>query len=257
MTVTSDELARVRGISHGFFGRAGGVSSGIYTSLNCGLGSHDDKNCVEENRSRVAARVGVGSKSLMSLYQEHGSDVVTFTEPLAPGVRLRADGAVTATRGIALGILTADCAPVLFADISGKVVGACHAGWRGALSGITDMTVAAMESLGANRRDIVAVIGPTIAQASYEVGAEFRSAFVETDASNARFFAEGRSEDKFQFNLPGYLTDRLQGLGLGQVENLDLDTAVPASPYFSYRRTTLTGGGDYGRQMSVIAIPKD
>lgn len=257
MTFSSPELARIGGISHAFFGREGGVSEGIYASLNCGIGSQDEPARVQENRRRAAAQLGVEGKSLSSLYQVHGTEVLTLTAPLPLENRPKADGAVTNVPGLAIGILTADCAPVLFADQRRKVVGACHAGWRGALGGITDQTVRAMEAIGANRADIVAAIGPTIGQSSYEVGTEFLAAFIAADAGNSQFFAPGKRPEKHQFDLPGYLHARLTALGLAVVEDLAADTAPEASPFFSFRRTTLGGGGDYGRQISAIAIRKE
>ncbi|MCW5770954.1 MAG: peptidoglycan editing factor PgeF [Rhodospirillaceae bacterium] len=238
------------GIRHGFFGRQGGVSGGIYGSLNCGPGSADAPDAVRENRARVARTLG--ADHLLSLHQIHGVEVVTVTEPWSEN-RPRSDAMVTDRPGIALGTLAADCGPILFADAEAGVIGAAHAGWRGALAGVADATVAAMERLGAVRARIVAVLGPTIAQASYEVGAEFPAPFLAQDRDNARFFAPGVRPGKFQFDLPGYIVSRLARLGIAG-EWLGHDTCSAPDTYFSYRRTTLAGGGDYGRNVSAIVL---
>ncbi|WP_298727076.1 peptidoglycan editing factor PgeF [uncultured Ferrovibrio sp.] len=241
------------GIPHGFFTRQGGVSTGIYQSLNCGPGSSDDAAAVQENRRRVAATLGA-SAGLVSLYQVHGRDVVVVDDGYDLSVRPKADGMVTTRRRIALGILSADCAPVLFADREANVIGACHAGWRGALAGITDATIEAMEKLGARRDRIHAVIGPTIGQASYEVSDPFRAAFLEAEHGNSIFFAPGKREGHWQFDLPGYLMRRLSRAEVA-AENLALDTCSDAERFFSYRRATLAGEPDYGRQISAIMLP--
>jgi polyphenol oxidase len=249
--VTAVSLAHMR---HGFFTRCGGVSSGIYTSLNCGPGSADEPAAVQENRKRVAEALGAG-QGLVSLYQVHGRDVVVVGEDYdISGPRPKADGMVTTRRGIALGILTADCAPVLFADAEAGVIGACHAGWRGALAGVTDATVAAMERLGAARERIRAAIGPLIRQSSYEVSDSFRSGFLGAASANAAFFARGQREGHWQFDLPGYLMERLRQAKVA-AEDLELDTCADRVRFFSYRRTTLAGESDYGRQISAIVLP--
>lgn len=258
MSMSSDDIApltaaSLSGVRHGFFTRRGGVSRGIYASLNCGPGSADDGAAVQENR-RLVAEALEAKHGLASLYQVHGRDVVVVGEEHDFGGRPKADGMVTTRRGIALGILTADCAPVLFADEQAGVIGACHAGWRGALAGVTDSTIAAMERLGAKRGRIRAAIGPLIRQSSYEVSASFRDQFLEASAASARFFAPGRRDGHWQFDLPGYLMQRLLDSGVS-AEDLGLDTCSDATRFFSYRRMTLSGETDYGRQISAIALP--
>ncbi len=240
-------------VRHAFFTREGGVSEGIYASLNCGFGSCDDAARVAENRRRAMGRLGLGSDALSTLYQVHSATVVEIARPFAPGTAPRADAQVTATPGVALGILTADCAPVLFADEAAGVVGAAHAGWRGALSGVVEATVAAMERLGAARARIAAAIGPAIGRQSYEVGPEFRDAFFAADVANARFFDAGRA-DRFRFDLPAYVESRLMAAGLGSVARIDADTCAAPDRFFSYRRVTLEGSGDYGRALAAIAL---
>lgn len=246
-----DGMRAERGVAHGFFARTGGVSQGIYQGLNCGLGSDDDRTAVLENRRRAAERLGVAGDNLVTLYQVHSPDVVTVTEPWAPGDGPKADGMVTRTKGIALGVLAADCTPILFADAAAGVIGACHAGWKGALAGIAEATVAAMRREGAT--EIAAAIGPTIRQPSYEVGAEFRDAFTARDGGHGRWFAPGKAADKFQFDLPGFLTARLNEAGVTRIEDLAVCTYADAG-YFSYRRTTHRGEPDYGRNLSAIAL---
>lgn len=248
--ITATGLA---GLPHGFFTRRGGVSSGLYASLNCGPGSGDDPAAVQENRRRVAAHLQA-PLGLISLYQVHGRDVVTVDAGYDVAQRPKADGVVTTQRGIALGILSADCAPVLFADADAAVIGACHAGWRGALAGVTDATIAAMERLGGRRNRVRAVIGPCIGQASYEVSAPFREEFLKADAQNVRFFADGKRAGHWQFDLPRYLLQRLERMGV-EAENLVLDTCSDPDRFYSYRRMTLAGETDYGRQVSAIALP--
>lgn len=243
-------LAGLPGIAHGFFGRAGGVSEGLYASLNCGLGSRDRQASVAANRARAAAAIGIAPQNLLTLYQIHSPEVVTVREAWS-GQGPEADGMVTRTPGIALGVLAADCTPILFADAAAGVIGACHAGWKGALAGVAEATVAAMRREGA--RDIAAAIGPTIRQPSYEVGAEFRDAFTARDASHARWFAPGKAADKFQFDLPGFLTARLGEAGVTRIEDLAVCTYADGG-YFSYRRTTHRGEPDYGRNLSAIAL---
>lgn len=243
-------LAGLPGIAHGFFGRAGGVSEGLYASLNCGLGSRDRQASVAANRARAAAAIGIAPQNLLTLYQIHSPEVVTVREAWS-GQGPEADGMVTRSPGIALCVLAADCTPILFADAAAGVIGACHAGWKGALAGVAEATVAAMRREGA--RDIAAAIGPTIRQPSYEVGAEFRDAFTARDASHARWFAPGKAADKFQFDLPGFLTARLGEAGVTRIEDLAVCTYADGG-YFSYRRTTHRGEPDYGRNLSAIAL---
>jgi YfiH family protein len=259
MTVlVADALAPVTAaalsvLPHGFFTRRGGVSTGLYASLNCGPGSSDDAGAVQENRRRVAASLNA-AHGLVSLYQVHGRDVVTVGEDYDIAQRPKADGLVTRRRGIALGILSADCAPVLLADTEAGVIGACHAGWRGALAGVTDATIDAMIALGARRENIKAAIGPCIGQASYEVSAPFRDEFLAADAGNAAFFATGKRDGHWQFDLPAYLMQRLHLAGVA-ADNLALDTCSDPDRFFSYRRMTLLKEADYGRQVSAIALP--
>ena len=240
------------GIAHGFFTREGGHSTGIFASLNCGLGSGDEISLVQKNRTQVATSLSVAPTHLISAYQVHSADVMVVDGPLVE--RPKVDGLVTKTRGLALGVLTADCGPVLFADEKAGVIGACHAGWKGALTGITDSTVAAMEKLGAKRGDIVAVLGPTISQAAYEVGPEFPKPFLEADQANAHFFVPSVKSGHYMFDLPDYLTARMKVFGVGQVHDLALCTYFDEARFFSYRRATHRKETDYGRLISAIAL---
>jgi YfiH family protein len=249
----SELLARQHGIAHGFFGRTGGVSTGLYASLNCGLGSNDARANVLENRARVAELVGVRPAELLTLYQMHTPRVVTVTAPWDTDHQPQADGMVTTTRDLALGILAADCTPILFADVAAGVIGACHAGWKGALAGIAEATVDAMTALGADRTRIAAAIGPAIRQVSYEVGADFRDRFIAATSANAAWFVPGKAVDKFQFDLPGYLTHRLREAGIVRLDDCNADTFADPD-FFSYRRTTHRGEPDYGRNLSAIAL---
>ncbi len=239
------------GVAHGFLGRRGGASEGLHAGLNVGLGSDDAPEVVAENRRRAMDAVRPDA-TLVTLFQVHGAEVVTVTGPIADADRPRADALVTATPGLLLGILTADCAPVLFADRAAGVVGAAHAGWKGALAGVTDATIAAMEAIGADRTRIVAAIGPCIARASYEVDAGFGDRFTDSDPANDRFFADGRAGHA-QFDLEAYVAHRLASAGLARVELLGLDTYADNARFFSYRRATHRNEADYGRQISLIA----
>ncbi len=236
--ITSDDLP----VRHGFFTRKGGASSGVYAGLNCGTGSGDQAEIVAINRARVAEAMGVSPGSLVGVHQVHSADAVTVTGPT--DARPRADALATATPGVALSVLTADCQPVLFADPQAGVIGAAHAGWRGALDGVLEATLAAMEGLGADRGRIAAVIGPTISQAAYEVGPEFLESFLAEDAQNARFFAGGR-EGRYQFDLPGYSLARLRVAGVGAAVwtrhctyRDPSDSTATAAPPMPERRTT-------------------
>ena len=252
----SIEILRAKALGdvpHGFFGRAGGISTGLFASLNVGLGSSDDMAAVVENRWRVVEAL-LPDAALVTCYQVHSAHVVTVDAPIADDGRPQADALVTRTPGLLLGILTADCAPVLFADSKAGVVGAAHAGWKGALGGVTDATIAAMEALGANRANIVAAIGPCIAQASYEVSDAFLTPFIAQDASKRRFFAAGRAGHA-QFDLEAYVAHRLEAADIGTVERQRQDTLAQPERYFSYRRATLNAEIDYGRQISVIGLP--
>lgn len=250
MTITPVRAALLGGIPHGFLGRQGGVSSGVYASLNVGLGSNDDPALIAENRRRAAEAVLPGA-ALASCYQVHSADCVTVSAPLPDDARPHADALVTDRPGILLGILTADCGPVLFADREAGVIGAAHAGWKGAVGGVTDATIAAMEALGARRERIAAAVGPCIAQPSYEVDSNFRTRFSDEDAA---FFAPGRDADHWQFDLAGYIGARLRKAGVGRVELLGLDTYADEARFFSYRRSTHAQEADGGRQISLIGL---
>jgi polyphenol oxidase len=240
------------GITHGFFTREGGHSTGMFSSLNCGLGSGDDIAVVKKNRGVAAKSLGVAETHLVSAYQVHSPEVLIIDVPFVE--RPKVDGLVTATRGLALGVLTADCGPVLFADEKAGVIGACHAGWKGAVTGITDSTIAAMEKLGARRAHIVAVLGPTISQSAYEVGPEFPAPFLRVDESDQRFFIPSVKNSHYMFDLPGYLINRLETSGVGQVHDLGLCTYADEKRFFSYRRATHRNEKDYGRLISAIAL---
>ncbi|HEY5347506.1 MAG TPA: peptidoglycan editing factor PgeF [Rhizomicrobium sp.] len=243
--------ANLESVTHGFFGRRGGVSQGIYASLNCGPGSKDDPAAVRENRVRIITALSPGAH-LVTLSQVHSAEVITVTTPFEKTPS--ADAMATATPGIMLGILTADCAPVLFADSEAGVIGAAHAGWKGALAGVTDATLAAMEKLGAKRSRIAAAIGPCISQANYEVGAEFAANFTVADPTNAAFFALGPRPGHRLFDLGGYLVRRLQGAGIAAPHRLEACTYARESDFFSFRRATHKGEPDYGREISAITL---
>lgn len=237
---------------HGFAGRRGGFSTGLYAGANVGLGSEDDPAMVRRNRDLVRNAVLRGS-TLVTVHQVHSADVVTVDAAFADDARPTADALVTDRPGLLLGILTADCVPVLFADAEAGVVGAAHAGWKGAIGGVTDRTVAAMEVLGAGRSAIVAAIGPCIGRASYEVTDAFALRFEAEDGANERFFSEGHSGHR-QFDIAAYVAARVAGVGVGRVELLDEDTYSQADRFFSYRRSCHLGEADYGRQLSVIGL---
>lgn len=246
--LTSDLLT---GTQHGFFTRKGGASSGIFSGLNCGFGSSDQREIVAINRSRVAQAMDLPNDALLTIHQTHSADVAIITDPeqdIGPG-----DGMVTNQPGIALGILTADCQPVLFSDPQAGVVGAAHAGWRGALDGVLEATLDAMETLGAKRANIRAAIGPTISQRAYEVGPEFLDDFMVEDMDNTRFFTNGQG-DRYMFDLPSYGLHRLRQAGVGEAEWIRHCTYSDPDRFFSYRRTTHVKEADYGRLMSVIRL---
>jgi YfiH family protein len=243
----------LHGVAHGFLGRKGGVSTGDMASLNVGLGSTDDPALIAENRRRAVEAVLPGAR-LATLYQVHSPDCVAIVEPFEDRLRPHADALVTDRPGLALGILTADCAPVLFADREAGVVGAAHAGWKGAVGGVTDSTIAAMETLGATRDRIVAAIGPCIARASYEVDILFLARFADADPDNERFFTEGRREDHWQFDLEAYVAHRLASAGIRTVEMLGQDTYARPDHFYSFRRATHRSEPDYGRQISIIGL---
>jgi hypothetical protein len=252
--IQAHALADCRRVRHGFFTRQGGVSQGIYTSLNCGYGSNDDRAKVTENRRRALAMVELSEEALATSYQVHSADVAEVTVPWPLDARPKADAMVTTRPGVALGISTADCAPVLFADPEAGVIGAAHAGWRGAVTGVVEATVQRMSELGADPRRVHASVGPCIAQASYEVGPEFPQPFLAQDPENRRFFLPSKRAGHFMFDLPGYVVSRLQVLGLAAVEHTGHDTCAEADLFFSYRRMTMAGEKDYGRGLSVIAL---
>jgi YfiH family protein len=249
-----NEFVRIR---HGFFTREGGVSEGLYASLNCGPGSSDKPEAVRENRRRAMEMLDLPEEALVTLYQTHSSDVVVVTEPWEAGNAPKADAMVTDRPGIALGILTADCAPVLFADGKSGIIGAAHAGWKGALGDVLENTVAAMVRLGAKKPRIVAAIGPCIGHRNYEVGPEFPASFLTEDALNADYFAPSPARPGHHlFDLPGYISRKLAKLGVHEVTRVPADTLRDETRFFSYRRATLRGEADYGRQISVIMLDR-
>ncbi len=252
--IVLDSLARLPAIRHGFFSRVGGVSSGIYAAKNCGFGSGDDPDNVARNRARCIAEMADGAAALVTAYQTHSDRVKVVDVPWQPEESPQVDALVTDRPNIALGILTADCAPVLFCDPDSVVIGAAHAGWKGAISGLLPATVDAMVTLGASRHRIIAAIGPCIAQASYEVGPEFKDRFLAADPVNDRFFRDGERPDHPHFDLKGYVAARLGRLGLATIDVDEHDTVAEEDLFFSYRRATLRGEDDYGRALSAIMI---
>ncbi len=245
------ELSVLPGIAHGFFTRRGGVSEGVYASLNCGAGSKDSPEAVQENRARVARHLG--ARKLVSAYQVHGTTAVVMDDD-SPAERPRADALVTATTGLALGVLTADCAPILLADTRARVVGAAHAGWRGAVAGIAEATLDAMEGLGAAREHVHAAVGPCIGPSVYEVGPEFEAVLLQHDPANARFFARGSAEARPTFDLPGYVAYRLRQAGVAMVAAAGMCNYMAHREFFSYRGSQKRGEADYGRQISAIVL---
>ena len=244
-------------LRHGFFTRQGGISEGIYAALNVGLGSNDDPEHVRENRRRAAEAFDLADDALVTCHQVHSAKVAVVEKSWRPGKGPKVDAMVTRRRGVALGILTADGAPVLFADTTAGVIGAAHAGWRGAVSGVLEATVASMTKLGAKPSRILAAVGPCIAQDSYEVGPEFPAPFVAEDPANGRYFRADRGKDgepRWRFDLAGYVSDKLARLGLAHIETLSYDTCADDRRFFSYRRACLRGESDYGRGLSAIAL---
>ncbi len=242
-------LSGLEGVAHAFLEREGGVSTGLYAGLNCGFGSRDDRDAVSENRRRALA--AVGADRLATLHQVHSAEAAILTEPPRG---LKADGMATDRPGFALGILTADCAPVLFADAQAGVVGAAHAGWRGALAGIAEAVLERMEELGARAGRTAAAVGPCIGQASYEVGPEFRVAFEAADPDNGRWFVHAARAGHFRFDLAGYVAARLERAGLAAVSVARADTCAEEARFFSYRRACLRGETDYGRLLSLVTL---
>jgi hypothetical protein len=252
--ITASALNALKGIRHGFFTRRGGVSQGLYDSLNCGYGSGDSADNVTANRGRAMAMMDQPGEALITARQVHSAKAVVVEKPWPRDAAPEADGLVTQVPGIALGILTADCMPILFADPRAGVIGAAHAGWRGAKAGIAESTVATMETLGAKAKRIVAIMGPCIRQGSYEVGPEFRAAFLADSPANESFFAPSRRDGHFLFDLPTYVYRRLDAIGLKQVQMLQIDSCRETDRFFSHRRATLKGEATCGRNVSAIIL---
>lgn len=255
--ITDPVLGGIAGLRHGFFTRRGGVSRGVYESLNVGYGSDDAREAVAENRRLAMAALDRPAEALNTVYQVHGTEVALAETCWDPTKAPQADAQVTDRPGVVIGILTADCVPVLFAGTAAdgrKVVGAAHAGWKGALAGVLESTMASMEKLGASRDGICAAIGPCIGQDSYEVGPEFSAPFLAQDPANERFFRPGRREGHPMFDIAGYVESRLGAAGIGAVGRIAADTCAEPEQFFSYRRKTHAGEPDYGRQLSAITI---
>lgn len=253
MILASPLLSAVPGLRHAFFTREGGISSGIYESLNGGLGSNDDPAIVAENRRRMAEQMGVAADRLINAHQVHSPDAVVATGPWQGAARPKADAVVTTTPDLAIGISTADCGPILFVDPHARVIGAAHAGWKGALTGVLESTIAAMEKLGGERGRIIAAIGPLIRQQSYEVGGEFVTRFLDTDANNAMFFIPSQREGHAMFDLAGFIRLRLEQAGILMIDDLGIDT-YSDERCFSYRRSVHRKEPDYGRHIHAIAL---
>jgi YfiH family protein len=256
MMMGSSLLAAVPGLRHAFFTAEGGVSDGIYRSLNGGLGSYDDAANVAENRRRMAERMGVTPERFLNAWQIHSPDAVTVSGPWNGTARPKADAIVTRAEGLAIGVTAADCGPILFADASARVIGAAHAGWKGALTGVLESTIAAMEKLGAIRGGIVAAIGPLIRQPSYEVGSEFVERFLEADAGNARFFVASERHGHSMFDLAAFIRMRLENAGVLMIDDLGVDTYSDPR-FFSYRRSVHRNEPDYGRHVHAIALERE
>ncbi|WP_338691820.1 peptidoglycan editing factor PgeF [Bradyrhizobium sp. 26S5] len=255
MTLGSPLLSAIPGLRHAFFSREGGVSEGIYAALNGGLGSNDDPARVAENRRRMAAQLGVPLDHLISVHQVHSPDVVVVDGPWNGAPRPKADALVTRTEGLAISVTTADCGPILCVDPNARVIGAAHAGWKGALTGILESTIDAMERLGAQRSGIVAAIGPMIRKESYEVGNEFVERFIEADAENGVFFLPGERDGHAMFDLAGFIRMRLENAGVLMIDDLGIDT-YSDERCFSYRRSVHRKEADYGRHVHAIALER-
>ncbi|MBA3669001.1 MAG: peptidoglycan editing factor PgeF [Sphingomonas sp.] len=253
MSVERFQSPLLKGVFHGFLGRRGGVSLGDLAGLNVGFGSNDDRVLVAENRRRASNSIAPGA-ALVTVHQVHSATAVVAAAPWPLDERPHADALVTDRPGLLLGIVTADCAPILLADRASGVIGAAHAGWRGALAGVAEKTIAAMERIGAHRSNIKAIVGPCIAQASYEVDDAFRDRFLANDRAYVRFFTSGPA-GKPHFDLPGFVLDRFAQAGIGGAEALGLNTYADPGAFYSYRRSTHLGEADYGRQLSAIALP--
>jgi YfiH family protein len=256
MMFGSSLLAAIPGLRHAFFTREGGVSNGIYQGLNGGLGSSDDQSHVAENRRRMAERMGVALENFVSVHQVHSPDVVVATGPWPTETRPRADAIVTRTEGVAIGVTAADCGPILFADATARVIGAAHAGWKGALTGVLESTVDAMEKLGADRSGIVAAIGPLIRQHSYEVGSEFVERFLDADAENGVFFIPSTRASHSMFDLAGFIRMRLENAGVLMIDDTGVDT-YSDERFYSYRRSVHRKEPDYGRHVHAIALESE
>ncbi len=254
MMLTSPNLSRLSGIAHAFFTREGGVSEGVYASLNGGLGSGDERARVIENRKRMAAALDVAPECFATVFQVHSPDAIVIDEPWDEGTRPLADAMVTRRPGLAIAVSSADCGPLLFADEEARVIGAAHAGWKGALTGVIEATVAAMEGQGAKRARIRAALGPMISRAAYEVGPEFKARFLEADATHAKFFTPSPRDGHTMFDLPAFIGERLRQAGVGGVDDLARCTYGDEALFFSYRRMTHRGETDYGRHLSAIAL---
>ncbi|MEW6767430.1 MAG: peptidoglycan editing factor PgeF [Pseudomonadota bacterium] len=255
MTLRSPLLSAIPNLRHAFFTREGGVSKGMYESLNGGLGSNDDPAHVIENRRRMAQHLDVAPSHFLTAFQIHSPDVAVATKPWDNATRPRADAMVTNVPGIAIGVTAADCGPILFADPKARVIGAAHAGWKGAFGGVLENTISEMEKLGANRGGIVAAIGPLIRQSSYEVGAEFVARFKEADSINTKFFAPSARADHAMFDLAGYIRHRLENAGIAPIGDVQIDTYAD-NRFYSYRRTTHAREADYGRNIHAIVLTK-
>ncbi|SDT48562.1 peptidoglycan editing factor PgeF [Bradyrhizobium canariense] len=253
MTLTSPLLSAVPGLRHAFFSREGGVSGGIYAGLNAGIGSKDDPAHVAENRRRMAERMGVAPTHFLTVHQTHSPDVVVATAPWSAASRPRADAIVTRIEGLSIGASAADCGPILLVDPNARVIGAAHAGWKGALSGILESTVEAMEKLGAERDGMIAAIGPLIRQQSYEVGGEFVERFIEADAENALFFIPSMRDGHSMFDLAGFIRMRLENAGIPMIDDVGIDT-YSDERFYSYRRSVHRKEPDYGRHVHAIAL---
>lgn len=251
--VLSPALSKA-GIRHAFFTREGGISEGVYAGLNGGIGSSDKPEHVTENRARMAGYLGVPADNLLSLYQIHSPTALTVTEPWPRAHRPQADAMVTVKPGIALGVGAADCGPILFADPEAGVVGAAHSGWKGAIGGVLESTIAAMEVEGARRSRMIVALGPMLSQANYEVGPEFRSTFLAENPDNHRFFRDGARENYPHFDLPGYIVSRLERANVGKIDNLALCTYADEARFYSYRRKTHRNEPDYGRLIAAIRL---
>ncbi len=248
------DLLKAAGITHGFFTRRGGVSQGVYESLNGGVGSNDDPACVNENRRRMADVLGITGDNLLVPFQVHSAVALRIDAPFAQDTRPRCDGLVTATRGLGLGVTGADCGIILFADAERQIIGAAHAGWKGALTGVLEATIDAMEKIGARREAIAAALGPTIGPESYEVGAEFFARFLDAAQDYAQFFKPSTRVGHFMFDLPRFIGARVKSAGIGRFESCDIDTYADEARCFSYRRSVHRNEPDYGRLIAAIAL---